>query len=91
MIRAGHPADACPIRFVINAHSVGGFVGFTQNLQQIQEEGDHGGVDDIGEHRANDGDDEEGLDGIAGSCRCGGCSCRCMNGCAKILRKQEGS
>ena len=34
-------------------------------LQNIQEEGDDSCIDQIGKHRTDDGDDEEGLDGIA--------------------------
>ena len=35
------------------------------SLQDIQEEGDDSCIDQIGEHGADDGDDEERLDGIA--------------------------
>ena len=38
---------------------------FFLSLQDIQEEGDHSGIDQIGKHGADDGNDEEWLDGIA--------------------------
>ena len=34
-------------------------------LHQVQEEGDDGGVDDVGEHSTDDRDDEEGFDRVA--------------------------
>ena len=34
-------------------------------LQEIQEEGDDTGIEQVGEHGADDGNDEEGLNGVA--------------------------
>ena len=36
-----------------------------QQLQKIQEDGDDACIDQVSEHGANDGNDEERLDGIA--------------------------
>ena len=36
-----------------------------RTLQQIQEGGDDGGIDQVGKHGADDGDNEERLDGVA--------------------------
>ena len=37
----------------------------TMTLEEVQEEGNHSRIDQIGEHGTDDGNDEEGLDGIA--------------------------
>ena len=34
------------------------------SLQEIEEDGDDGSIDQVGKHGTDDGDDEEGLDGI---------------------------
>jgi len=46
-------------------HTIGDFAQHDEDLQQIQEERDDAGIDQIGEHGSDDGDDEERLDGIA--------------------------
>ena len=54
-----------------------------KTLQQIQEEGDDAGVDEVGKHSADDGDDEEGLDRIAVFIAYGTHVSHCVRGCTK--------
>ena len=45
-------------------HTIGDFAQHDEDLQQTQEERDDAGIDQIGEHGADDGDDEERLHGV---------------------------
>ena len=52
-------------------------------LQNIQEEGDYSCIYQIGEHRTNDGNDKERLDGIAVFIAYSTHVGHCIGGCAK--------